>query len=104
MPPARCRNNQTPSPFSSCTICSREDHYILGNRYCLEYLVGVILAAGSESSIPVTLQVIKTTTAKQKMMQLVPYMIIGSTLAIDSLVDMMPQILCLAVSIGQYWH
>ena len=39
--------------------------------------------------MPVTLQVIKTTTAQQKMMQLVPYMIMAVTLTTDPLVDMM---------------
>ena len=51
------------------------------------YLAGVILAPGSESNIPVTLQVIKHTAAKQKMKPLVPYMIRAGQVKTD-LVDM----------------
>ena len=43
-------------------------------------LAGVSLWAGSESRRPMILQVISTSATRQKMKQLVPYMIIAGTL------------------------
>ena len=54
---------------------------------CDMNLAGVSLWPGSESRSPMILQVISTSATRQKMKQLVPYMIIAGTLNTETNIE-----------------
>ena len=74
-----CRNSQTPLLVSFGKILT-DDICNTVSIICDINLAGVSLWPGSESRRPMILQVISTSATRQKMKQLVPYMIIAGTL------------------------